>query len=184
MRFATCRRWASEEDDAVVQQARVDVVGPLAPVGLLDDGGDQVVADGSLTTRGSSADDSAIASVFSGSAVVGIGGGGLGFGGFELGRGEIDRIAVFVDHGRVLDEEGKALLRSRSDRTAWTTPLRSRSLRTFAGFSPRRSASWSISASTSASVTSIASCATTARNARSARTAPAAPSRTPSTNAC
>ena len=36
----------AQEDDVVLEQPRVEVEGPLAPVGLLDDRGDQVVVGG------------------------------------------------------------------------------------------------------------------------------------------
>src|SRR5262249_13010153 len=44
----------AEEDDAFLEQSRVDVERALTAVGLLDDGGDQVVADGLGHSDGSS----------------------------------------------------------------------------------------------------------------------------------
>ena len=82
--------------------------------------------------------------------------GGLGVGGLGLGWGEVDRVAVFVDDRRVVDEEAARPCPVRGPSVPpRSAPRRSRSLRTFAGFSPSRSASWSISASTSSSVTSM-----------------------------
>ncbi len=57
----------AEEDDALLQQARVQVVGPLAPVGRLDDGGHQVVA-GSHAVSGRAAHRSVSSFVASASA--------------------------------------------------------------------------------------------------------------------
>src|SRR5262245_147816 len=167
----------AEEDDALLEQPGVDVEGTLAAVGLLDDRGDEVVADGLDFAHawGSSvfALDDWSSDVCS-SETGGSPSGTVKSRGFPASS----TTSAWSTRNRAV------FPLAMSERTASRMPLRSRSRRTFLGFSSRRSANRSTSSFSSSSVASMPSCAATARNARSARTARSAVSRTCCTNAC
>ena len=91
----------AEEDDALLEETRVDVERPLTAVRLLDDGGDEVVADGLAHDSGSSSDSSAATSASAAS--------GASWVGARLGQGEVDGVAVRVDHFGVVHEELQGL---------------------------------------------------------------------------
>src|SRR3954451_1940554 len=173
----------AEEDDAVLQQPREDVVAVGAARGVLRDVGDVDVLEVAHCAGSSSGTSGTSVSGASWSAGGSAAGPSLSASsgcGRERSTGSPSASTTSAWSIR----NASALPRAISERTASMTPRRSRSLRTFAGFSFSCSARRSTSASTSSSVAAICSCAITARSARSARTASVAPTRTLSTNSC
>src|SRR5438309_5723581 len=142
----------AQEDDPLLQQARVDVEGALAAVGLLDDGGNEVVLDRLAHSLGSSSSSCSCSCDVGTCDVVTSGSeGSLPAASAASPPGSVRSTGVPDSSTTVAwsTRSWRALPRAMSERTASITPLRSNSRRTLSGFSSARSAKRAISASSS-----------------------------------